>query len=129
MSWPVAAAIAGSAVLGALGSKSKSSGSQSNQVTPYPRDVSATMLWDTYMNRLLGDKAYPITSFSYGGQPYQVSQASILDSLLRPKQADALAQLYNKVYPDSPLGQLLNAAPKFTNTNSYAYSRREDGGK
>lgn len=128
MSWPVAAAIAGSAVLGALGSKSKSSGSQSNQVTPYPRDVSATMLWDTYMNRLLGDKAYPITSFSYGGQPYQVSQASILDSLLRPKQADALAQLY-KVSPDSTLGQLLNAAPKFTNTNSYADFRRDDGGR
>lgn len=93
---------------GILGSKSKSSGSQSNQVTPYPRDVSATMLWDTFMNRLLGDAAYPMLSFDVNGAPMQVSQASILDALLKPKQADALATLYNKNIGGGILDKLIN---------------------
>lgn len=122
MSLIPAAIIGGSSLLGGLlGSKSKSSGSQSNKVTPYARDVSATMLWDTFMNRLLGDSAYPMVNFDYQGTPLQVSRASLLDSLLNPKQTDALAGIYNKAQVnDNDLLSRLVGTPTF---------RRADGGR
>ena len=96
------AIIAGGAILGGLsGSRSSSSGRESNQVSPYPRDASATMLWDTYMNRLLGDQAYPLMNFRYpypgsnGTSSYnmQVSLPSILDALANRRQAGTLGNL------------------------------------
>jgi len=97
MSLGLAAVGIGSLLGGLLGSK-KQTVSQSSMRQILPRDYSASLLWDTYMNRLLGDAAYPLIQFNAGGYPAQVSVASLLDRLAGAKQVDPTVTLYTNYY-------------------------------
>ncbi|HOK59090.1 MAG TPA: hypothetical protein PL047_08795, partial [Methanothrix sp.] len=97
MSLGLAAVGVGGLLGGLLGSR-KQKVSQSSTRQILPRDYSASLLWDTYMNRLLGDAAYPLIQFNAGGYPAQVSVASLLDKLAGVKQVDPTVTLYTKYY-------------------------------
>lgn len=76
------------------------------------------------MNRLLGDKLYPMLDFTYNGNPMQVSQASIIDALINKNQGDYLARLYNQQQ-----GTDAAAALSDPNSSRRFYREHRGGGK
>ena len=90
---PFTGGIIALSTIAGLGSKgSKSSGSQTDTKTPYPRDFSTQQIWDQYMSRVLGSSAYPMMNFNFpaagGTNSYSVpvSLGSILDQLAMGKK-------------------------------------------